>query len=128
MTEFLNSKLSTRNSKLFLLPLHLFDDLGNEEREDEQADGKENLERDQLAPVAGDPDLFEGADEEGEYEGADDDAQTGAHEIVHEPHFGQPHAEIHGGKRKINQTQIQHCGKTVALNGVIIFFQFVSYQ
>ena len=109
-------------------PPDFLDDLRDEEGEDKQADREEYLERDQASPVSGGPDLFHRPDEESEDEGPDNDAQTRAEEIVPKSHLGQPHPEVHGSEWEIDQPQVEYGGKAVSLYGVVILFQFVSYQ
>jgi hypothetical protein len=58
---------------------------------------------------------------EGEDKGPHDDAESRAEEVVPEPDLRNTHAEIHRCEGKIDKTEIEHCGKTVSLDGVVIF-------
>ena len=106
----------------------LFDDPGNRKRENKQADREKHLKRYQSGPVARGPDFFEGSDKKRENKGSDNDTQAGTGKIVPKMHLGQPHPKIHGGKREVHQAQVQHGGKSVALDGIVVFFEPVSNQ
>ena len=54
--------------------------------------------------------------------------QTGPGQIIPETDLCQPHAKIHGGKRKVYQSQIQNGCKTIAFDTIIVFSEFVTHQ
>ncbi len=56
--------------KQLLVFFDLLDDLGNEKGEYEQADGEENLGRNQLCPISRGPDFLHRPDEKGKDVGA----------------------------------------------------------
>jgi hypothetical protein len=87
---------------LLFLALYLFYDFGNEKREDKETYGEENLKGYQLSPIFGGPHIFQRPDKKGEDKRTHDNAQAGSRNIVPKSDFGQPHAKIHGRKRKIN--------------------------
>jgi len=88
------------------LTFHLFYDLENEKREDKEPYREENLKGYQPSQVAGGPYVFQCPDKKGEDKRAHDNPQPGSRNIVQESDLGQPHSEIHGCKRKINQPKV----------------------
>ena len=111
-----------------LLAFDLLDNFRNEERKDKQPYGKENLERQQFNPVFGNPHISQCTDEKGEDKGPDDDAQARTEKIVPKTYLGKAHTEIHGCEWKVEKPQVQCSGKSVPLNGIVIFLQLIPNQ
>lgn len=85
------------------LLFELIDDLRDEKRKDKKAHRKEDFKGKQLLPIPANPNFFEGPNKKGENKRPNDDAQSGAEEIVPESDLCQSHAEIHGSEWKINE-------------------------
>src|SRR3990172_5907742 len=109
-------------------PLDLLDDFRDEERKDEQGDGKDDFRGEQASPVAAHPDIPERSDEEGEHEDPHQDSQPGSENIIQEADPGQPHTEVHGGEREVDQAQVEHRRETVALDGIVVFLELVAHE
>src|SRR5512141_262126 len=111
---------------MVLFPFYLLDDPGDEEGEDEESHGEEHLEGEQASPVAARPDVPDGANEQGENEDPDDDAEGGSEEVIPQSHPGQAHAEIHGREGKIDQPQVENRGEPVAFDRFVVLLQPVA--
>ena len=94
----------SRQLFLFIPFENPIDDLGDEERKDEQPHGKEDPKANELTPVSGGPYIFEGCEEEYEDESPDNNPQACPKEIIPETDLGQSHTKIQGRKRKIDET------------------------
>jgi hypothetical protein len=97
-----------------------FDEFGDEERKDKKRYGEKDLERQELSPVPGHPDLFYRANKKSEDESPHDDPQACSEEVIPEPNSGESHPEIHGREGEVHQAQIKNRGKTVSFNRLII--------
>ncbi len=54
--------------------------------------------------------------------------QAGSEKVVPEVNFSQAHTKVHGREREIDQAQVKHRGKTVALNAIVVFLEFITNQ
>src|SRR5208337_55900 len=105
--------------------LYFLDNFRNEERKHKEAKGKENLPGEKFCPPTVCPNLLYCSDEECKDKGPHDNAQGRSGKIISETHFSEAHPEVHGRKREIDKAQIEYGCKTVSLDPVIVFFQFV---
>ena len=115
-------------SRFLPFRLNLLDYFRNEEGENKQPYGEEYFKGKEFSPVSGDPDILQRPYEEGEDKSSHDDAQACPRKVIPKTHFGEAHAEIHGGKGEIDKPQVKSRSKAVPLNGVVIFFELISDQ